>query len=333
MTIDVHAHCIPSALLELLRAEGPSFGMEVIQTRRGEAAILAGRVELPPFRPYLTDIGPRLAHMDATGVQVQLLSSWIDLTAYALEPASGAAYARRFNRILAEEAGRHPDRFLALATVPLQAPRAAAEELRFAVGELGMVGVEIATTVDGTDLDQAGLDPFWEAAAELRCLVLLHPYAPLAGVDLGRHFLDNLVGRPAETTIAVAHLAFSGVLDRHPGLVMCVVHGGGFFPYQLGRMRRGFTAVPHLSARDLRTDPEALARRLYYDTVLHSPPALAFLVDVVGAEHVVVGTDYPFEMGDPDPVATVGAIPRLSEPQRRLILEGNVRRILDGISP
>ncbi len=332
MTYDVHAHCIPTELLDLLRVDGSRFGIEVIEDDRGESALIAGRVRLAPFRGILGDVDARLDAMDATGVDVQLISSWIDLTAYALEPEKGAAYSRRFNRIMADEAARHPDRFRALGTVPLQDPHRAAQELRFAVEDLGLVGVEIATTVDETDLDQAHLEPFWEAAEALRCLVLIHPCNPLSGVDLGRNFLDNMVGRPAESTIAIGHLIFSGVLERHPTLVVCVVHGGGFVPYQLGRMQRGFDAVPHVSAQNISTPPSELARRLYYDTVLHDPQALAFLVERVGADHVVMGTDYPFEMGDPDPVTTVLSIPGLSDEDRHLILEGNVTRILGDIS-
>lgn len=331
MTYDVHAHCIPDALLDLLREEGPELGIELVSEERGESAVIADRVKLAPFRPILGDMDARLAKMDATGIDLQFLSGWIDLTAYALPAAQAARYSRRFNEILAADAARHPDRFLALGTAPLQAPRTAAEELVHAVKELGMAGVQIATTVDQTDLDEAGLDPFWEAAEALRCLVVLHPCNPLAGVDLTRNFLDNMVGRPAESTIAVAHLLFSGVLERYPDLVVCVVHGGGFVPYQLGRMQRGFEAVPHLTTRNIETAPTEMARRLYYDTVLHDVRALAFLVERMGADHVVAGTDYPFEMGDPDPLATVRAIPGLSDEQRHLITEGNVARILDGI--
>jgi aminocarboxymuconate-semialdehyde decarboxylase len=270
--------------------------------------------------------------MDATGVDVQLISGWIDLTAYALSPAAGAEYSRRFNEIIAAEAGRHPDRLVPLGTAPLQDPARAAEELAVAVRELGMAGVQIATTVDGTDLDEAGLDPFWEAAEDLGCLVVLHPCDPLPGVDLSRNFLDNMVGRPAESTIAVAHLLFSGVLERYPGLVICVVHGGGFVPYQLGRMQRGFDAVPKLTARNISTPPSEMARRLYYDTVLHDPAPLAFLIAHVGADHVLMGTDYPFPMGDPTPVDTVASIPDVTDKQRQLILGGNVTRLLEGIN-
>ncbi|MGH8912279.1 MAG: amidohydrolase family protein [Acidimicrobiia bacterium] len=331
MTYDVHAHCIPDPLVDWLRSDGAQFGIEIVPGDKGDAAVIAGRVRLAPFRSILGDMDARLSAMDASGVDVQLLSSWIDLTAYALDADRGAAYSRQLNQILADEAARHPDRFLALGTAPLQSPRHAAEELRHAVEDLGMVGVQIATTVDQTDLDQAGLDPFWEAAEALGCLVVIHPCNPLAGVDLSRNFLDNMVGRPAESSIAVGHLLFSGVLERYPGLVVCVVHGGGFVPYQLGRMQRGFDAASHLTAKNIETSPTELAQRLYYDTVLHDPQALAFLVERMGADHVVVGTDYPFEMGDPSPLATVAGIPGLTEDQRSLILEGNVTRILGGI--
>jgi aminocarboxymuconate-semialdehyde decarboxylase len=331
-TYDIHAHCIPAPLLSLLRQEGPRLGIELRDDGQGEYAVIRDRVRLQPFNPILSDLEARLAAMDATGVDVQLLSGWIDLTAYALDGETGAEYSRMFNEIIIAEAGREPERFAALGTVPLQDPRRAAEELDFAVRDLGMAGVQIATTVDGTDLDQAGLDPFWEAAASLRCLVVLHPCDPLPGVDLSRNFLDNMVGRPAESTIAVAHLLFGGALERHPGLVICVVHGGGFIPYQMGRMQRGFDAVPRLAAQNISTPPSELARRLYYDTVLHDPEAVGFLVEHMGADHVVMGTDYPFPMGDPTPVDTVNAVPGLSAEQRRLILGGNVARLLEGIA-
>ncbi|HJR91707.1 MAG TPA: amidohydrolase family protein [Acidimicrobiia bacterium] len=330
-TYDVHAHCIPADLLDMLRRHGSDFGLEVVDGERGQSAVLANGQRIGPFRSVLGDVDARLAKMDASGVDVQLISSWVDLTAYGMEPEHGAAYSRRFNEIMADEAGRHPGRFLALGTVPLQSPGHAAEELHHAVRELGMAGVEIATTVGQTDLDQAGLDPFWEAAAELRCLVLIHPCDPLSGVDLSRNFLDNMVGRPAESSITIGHLIFSGILERYPDLVVCVVHGGGFVPYQLGRMQQGYRAAPHMTAKNISTPPEDLARRLYYDTVLHDPAAIAFMVERMGVEQVVLGTDYPFEMGDMEPVATLDSVPGLTDTDRQLIREGNVARILEGI--
>ncbi len=330
-TYDVHAHCIPEDLIDMLRADGPEYGIEVVSDEKGDSAVIAGRVRLAPFRSILGDTSARLAAMDAGGVEVQVISSWVDLTAYALEPGRGAAYSRRVNQILADHAAEHPDRFLALGTVPLQGPEQAAEELRFAVEDLGMVGVEIATTIDDADLDRAGLDPFWEAAEQLGCFVLLHPCNPLPGVDLARYFLDNMVGRPAESTIAVAGLLFGGVLERFPDLNICVVHGGGFVPFQIGRMQRGFVAASQRTAENISTPPSELALRLYYDTVLHDSKALGFLVDQVGVDRVMMGTDYPFEMGDPEPVRTVESIPGIDEEQRDMILGGNFARILEGM--
>lgn len=330
MTYDVHAHCVPSALIDLLKADGHRFGIEVFTDENGLSALFAGRVKAGPLRPFLTDRAGRLETMNRTGIDVQILSSWIDMTAYALEGRGAATYSRRLNEMLAEEAASAPGRFLALATAPLQAPEAAADELRYAVVELGMVGVEIATTVDGTDLDQAGLDPFWAAAAELSCLIMIHPYQPLAGVEW-RNNLDNMVGRPAETTLAIGNLMLSGVFDRYSDLKIVLVHGGGFLPFQLGRLDHGFRMVPNLSARNATRSPAEVARDLYYDTVLNSSRAVSALISLVGADRVVLGTDYPFEMGDLDPLATLQATPGLGPNEYEMITNGNFQRILDGI--
>lgn len=327
MTFDVHAHCIPNGLLDTLRADPDRYGIEVT----GDVVRIAERVTIRPLRADLGDVEARLKAMDSAGVRTQLLSSWIDLTAYALSADAGARYARMFNEAMAATVAAHPGRFTGLATVPLQAPTRAAGELRHAVTALGMAGVEIATTVDGRELDEPDLDPFWEAAQDLRCLVLVHPLTSLAGRGVRRYFLGNLVGNPAETTIAAAHLVFGGVLERFPDLVVCLVHGGGFLPYQRGRLGRGYRAVADLTAEHLSRPPEEYLRRLYYDTVTHDPEVLAFLLDFAGPRQVVLGSDYPFEMGDPDPVATVHAIPGLDGKARDLVLHGNVQRILDEI--
>lgn len=328
MIYDVHAHCVPAELFDLLRADGQRFDIEVAQDDQGrDSLLLAGRVNVGALPELLWDVDARIAAMDSAQVDVQLLSHRTDLSAYALRGDAGPRYARAFNDIMAAEVSRAPDRFLALGTVPLQNPEAAADELRRAVEDLGMVGVEIASSVDGTSLDQAGLEPFWEAAASLKCVVLLHPYAPLPGVDLGRYFLDNMVGRPAESTVAIGQLLFSGVLERHEDLVICLVHGGGFLPYQLGRWQKGFSVVPHITQQHISTPPRDLARRLYYDSLLHIPEALEYLVKVVGADRVVTGSDYPYEMHERQPVEAVRAT-SLDDHDKDLILSGNVARLL-----
>jgi aminocarboxymuconate-semialdehyde decarboxylase len=327
-TIDVHAHCAPTGLLDLLARDGDRFGTELVDTDKGRAVRFAGGVTTPALRPDFDDLEHRIASMDAARVDVQLLSSWIDLTAYSLPTEVGVRYATMFNELLAETVASRPERFRGLCTVPLQDGKRAAEALHHAVTELGMVGVEIATTVDGRELDDPDLEPFWGAAAELRCPVLIHPYASLKGRGVSRYFLGNMVGNPAESTIAIAHLLFGGVMDRHPDLRPVMVHGGGFAPYQSGRWDRGFEAVPHLSAAQIRTKPTELLQRVHFDTVLHDPAVLALLIRWAGASRVVLGSDYPFPMGDLTPVDTLDAVTDLSDDDRAAILGGNVERLL-----
>jgi aminocarboxymuconate-semialdehyde decarboxylase len=267
---DVHAHCVPEEVVATLRRDGGRYGMDLVDEGGRLSVRIAGRQPIGPLRDDLSDadIDVRLAAMDRARVRMQLLSSWIDLTAYALDPSAGARYARMFNEALVGTVAGHPERFLGLCTVPLQAPDAAARELRHAVTQLGMVGVEIATTVAGRELDDPDLAPFWGAAADLGCLVLVHPCDSLSGRGVTRYFLGNLVGNPAETTIAAAHLIVGGVLERFPGLRVCLVHGGGFLPYQAGRLDRGYDAKADVVATRVSTRPSAWLRRLYFDTVV-----------------------------------------------------------------
>jgi aminocarboxymuconate-semialdehyde decarboxylase len=331
-TYDVHAHCVPSGLLDELSRTGGRFGIDVLHDAGSTTVRFAGGVVTPPLRDDFDDVDLRVTSMDAARVDVQLLSTWIDLSAYSLPSRAGVEYSRLFNDLLAQTVASRPGRFLGLCNVPLQAPQEAAAELQRCVLDLGMVGVEIATTVDGRDLDDPDLEPFWSMAAELRCPVLIHPYVSLAGRGVSRYFLENLVGNPAESTIAIAHLLFGGVLDRHPDLRLVLVHGGGFSTWQAARWDRGFTAVPGLTRRGgIETRPTELLRRVYFDTVLHDPRTIDLLIRSVGVDRVVLGSDYPFPMGDLTPVDTLDAVAGLSDADRSSILGENVGRLLADI--
>lgn len=327
MIVDVHAHCIPAGFRSWLERRGAPLGAALVDTPKGPAVRFADTVTTGAFRDDLTDTQRRLSELDRMGVDVQVLAGWIDLTGYELDPTHATEYSRAHNEALAEEVALAPDRFRAIGTVPLQAPEAAAEELGRIMGEYGMVGTEIATTVGDLWLDRAGLDPFWEAAEELGAFVLLHPMRPLTGVDLGEYFMDNMVGRPSESTIAAAGLILSGVLERFPGLNICIVHGGGFLPFQIGRLDRGYRQKPGLAGAHISTLPSDYLRRMYVDTVIHDPAVLRFLVDFLGADRIMLGTDYPFEMGDDDPVTFIRSVPGLDETQTAAILGGNAERV------
>lgn len=325
MIVDVHAHCVPPAFWEWLRDNGPRMGMRW-ETDGG--LLLPGGVAVAPPLPELSDLGARLRDMDRMGVDHQLLSGWIDLTAYQLMPPQGEEYARAHNRALAEVAARNPDRLSALATVPLQSPDSAAAALREALEELGMRGAQIATTVAGKRLDRAGLDTFWSAADQLRAVIFLHPLHPLAGVDLGGYFLENAAGRPAATAVAAAGLIMSGTAERYPGIRFLLAHGGGFLPYQIGRLDRAYAARPDLAASRIPRPPGYYLRRMYADTIVHRPEALSFLAETLGAERVLLGSDYPFAMGEDDPAGAVRAAARLENADRRAILGESAARLL-----
>lgn len=326
-TYDVHAHCVPDGLLSALEKEGRRFGAEVVDVDGGRAVRFAGGAMTSAVRPGLDGVERRLASMDEARVDVQLVSTWMPLTGYTLPAAEAARYARVFNELLTETVGRAPDRLRGLCNVPLQHPELAARELEHAVGELGMVGCEIATTVAGRELDDRTLDPFWSAAAELRAPVLMHPFSSLKGRDLPRHHVRNLVGNPAESTIAIAHVILGGVLERFPDLRLVMVHGGGFAPWQVGRWDRGYAAVAEVGI-DLSRSPSEWLRTVHFDTVLHDPGAVGRLLDWAGPDRVVLGSDYPFPMGDLTPVDTVDAVGGLSDEVRAKVLGGNVERLL-----
>ena len=301
-TTDLHCHFIPPALLERIDRDGASHDIRRMDDGR---VSFAGRDSTQQFPKGMLDLDDRLRWMDREGVETQVLSSWMDFSAYVLPPDAGAWLARCLNELTMEALKGRGDRFRAMAAVPLQAPEVAAEELRYALEELGMVAVEIATSLPDTELDEPSLEPFWTAAEELGALVLVHPYASVGAERMTRYFLSNVVSNPAEETVAAAHLIFGGVLERHAGLTVCLTHGGGFLPYGAGRMDRGFEAKSALAAKHVTAPPSSFLRRFLYDTIVHSPEALRFLVERVGSDRVVLGSDYPFPMGDPHPVASV----------------------------
>lgn len=326
MITDVHAHCIPSDFLAWLKQADPSTGIALVETSRGTAVEMGGRAVSQPLRDDLTDFDARIAAMDRQGVDVQVLAGWIDLTAYELPTDQAAAYTRVHNEGLAAEAAKAPGRFKTIGTLPLQDTAASVDALNYGMDELGMAGVELATTVDGAFIDRMDLDPLWAAAEAKGAFVLLHPMTPLTGVDMSQYFMSNMVARPAESTIALSGLIFSGVFERFPNLKFCVVHGGGFTPFQIGRLDKGYEMKPGLTAKHISKPPSAYLKQLYLDTVVHDAGALRYLVELMGADHILLGTDYPFEMGDDDPVTFIKSA-GLTPAQEEQILSANAARL------
>jgi aminocarboxymuconate-semialdehyde decarboxylase len=277
--------------------------------------------------PGLTEIDVRAERMRSVGVEAAVLSSWVDATGYNLSAEQGASWARTFNELLAEDIAAAPDdlTWLGMANVPAQDGKLAARELEYAVTSLHLNGLYLTTNIDGQNLDWPELDPLWEAAQGLGVPVLLHPYDPPGPGRLTRYNLYNFLGYPFDTTIAAASLLFGGVLDRYPDLRFILVHGGGMFPYQIGRLHHGYDAWP-VARTGGASDPMGLIRHFYYDSVLFHPPALQYLIGLVGPDRVVVGSDYPFEMGPPDPAGIVRAVGASAEDEQRM-LGANLRAL------
>jgi aminocarboxymuconate-semialdehyde decarboxylase len=303
--VDIHSHYIPPSLIDRIRLDGRAHSIDLSEDGGSPRVSFAGREATQSLPEGMLDLDDRLRWMDERGIDIQVVAPWIDFSAYTLDPDDEAWLSRGLNELMAEAVSARPDRFRAMATVPLQDATLAAQELAHAASNFQMRAVQIATSVRDKQLDDTELSPFWNAAEELDVFVLVHPSGSMGADRLSRYFLTNIVGNPAEETAAAAHLIFGGVLDRHPRLDVCLTHGGGFLPYQIGRQDRGFGAKAELTARYLTRPPSEFLRRFFYDTIVHSREALRFLVDRVGTDRVVLGSDYPFPMGDPDPASTV----------------------------
>lgn len=331
MNIDVHAHHIPPSILERLRKDGAPYGVEVAADTPEGPRLRFGK-GLEPIRPILSelqDLSDRKSRLQRSKVDQQLLSTWLDIVGYNLPVEKGCKWSRMLNESMAEDL-RHNSSgktFKGIASVPLQDGNKAAEELEFAVKECGLSGVTIGTHVNGKNLYEPHLEPFWQAAERLRAPIIIHPFFVLAPERFGKYFLTHLVALPAETTLAAASLYFSGVIDRHPELKIVLCHGGGYLPYQAGRLNRGREV-----REDIQKETKLMARDVvkwfYYDTILFEPEILEFLVSEAGPDHVLLGSDCPFGIGDAKPTEVVEKA-NISGEARSQILSGNAKKLFN----
>ena len=326
-TVDSHTHILTEEAMRLLARESSKVAPVLKNAGTLNATLeIDGRVVQNPMPAEIWNVDMRLRDMDANEVDVQVLSPTVFTFFYDREPALALACAAIQNEEIAAVLRRQPDRFIGLASVPLQAPEQAADELRRAMTKLGLRGAMIGTHVNGRNLDDPALEPFWTAAEDLGAFLFIHPHGGAAGDRLSSYYMKNFVWLPFDTTIAAASLVFGGVLERHPKLKICLSHGGGFVPYQAGRFQHAYEVRPEAKA-NLPSGPAASIGRLYYDTILHKTSALEFLVREAGADRVLLGSDYPFDMGNLDCVARVRAA-AIDPAARDLILGGYARTLL-----
>lgn len=296
--VDCHAHILEIETVTALQKALSNTRFELIPVDEESAHLHVSEVHQFPFPRGAWDMEKRTADLKASGFDRQLVAVCPQTLLYDQDPQLTLTAAQIQNEALGRLIARD-DRFDALATVPMQAGGLAAEELERAMRNYGLVGAMIGSNIEGVNLDDPQFEPFWASAAALRAIILVHPVKPVGAHRQKGYYLKNSIGNPLETTIAAASLVFGGVLERYPDLRVILSHGGGFVPYQLGRFRHAWE-VREEGKVHLKSSPEASFARFYYDSILHDPRPLKYLVDTVGADHVALGSDYPFDMGQYD---------------------------------
>jgi aminocarboxymuconate-semialdehyde decarboxylase len=324
--IDIHCHRECAAGADFMKEAQAAAGK--VPLGHGNATTRAvNERQLATIKPKMDQLDVRLADMDAMGVDVQAVAIAVYQYYYWADAELGAKVSRLMNEEFVEATSRYGDRFLPLGTVPLQDTDAAIAELRYLVQDLGMRGIEIGTHVEGEEISAPRLDPFWAEVEKLGAVVVIHTQGATHPQRLQGHNFVNIIGHPFEATLAQAHLIFSGVLERYPALKIVVVHGGGYLPAYPGRIDHGWRAREDIREGVVQ-EPGTYLKQFYFDTMVFEPEQVKFLVDRYGADHVLLGTDYPYDMGDDDPLATVGRVPGLTQDEIDLISGGNAARLL-----
>ena len=326
--IDIHAHALIEEVETAVRGH-PDWRREMEQVARltGEASLHHNRQLMNnEWMPGLTRIDRRVAAMDKMGIDVQAVSVVPTQYHYWADRDLATRLVSIANQGIAEICAARPDRLVGLGLAALQHPDLAVVQLDHAVRRLGLKGVIVSTAVNGAELADSRHLPFWSKAEELGALVFIHPMGCSLGERLVPFYLSNLIGNPAETTLALAHLIFAGVFDRYPKLRVCAAHGGGYFPFYSSRFDHGWRVRPE--AHTCRLAPSEYLKRIWLDSLVYTPEHLEFLIKQAGPSQVVLGTDFPFDMGVDDPIARLDAIASLSDAHRAAIRGGNAAKLV-----
>ncbi|HVH35451.1 MAG TPA: amidohydrolase family protein [Tahibacter sp.] len=327
LKIDTHAHILPRDWPNLAEKYGDDRFPVIVHTEDRHRIYKDGKF----FREIWANTwDPQLRVDDYArfGVQVQVISTVPVLFSYWAKASQALELHRHLNDHTASICRDHPRHYAGIGTVPLQSPTLAIQEMQRCVEQLGLSGVQIGSHVENWNLDAPELFPFFEAAADLGCAILVHPWDMMGRDSMPKYWLPWLVGMPAEQSRAACCLILGGVLERLPELRVCLAHGGGSFPYTIGRIEHGFRMRPDLVATDNARSPREYFDRLFFDSCVHDPHALRYLVDVAGADRVMLGTDYPFPLGEQEPGSGIAAL-QLDETAAARLYHGTALQWLD----
>jgi len=328
LRVDIHCHYLNTEAAAAVARHNPA-QFDLLARFSNQLTREVNAKQIQERAAQLTSIEQRLKDMDRMGIDVQAVSPAPHQTYYWSEPGEGAELARTVNERIAEIVAQRPERFVGLGTVPLQDAGLAVAELDFCVKQLGLRGVEINPSVNGLDLTDAklGLDKFFSKVQDLDVLIFMHPVGFTHGERLADHYFNNLIGNPLETTVAASHLIFDGVMERFPRLKILLPHGGGYLAHYWARMDHAHRARPDCRVR-IKRKPSSYLEKFYFDSLTFDPGMLHHLVERFGADHVLLGTDYPYDMGVEDPVGFIGGVRKLSSLEKRQIMGGNAARLL-----
>ena len=298
LKIDVHTHILPPRWPDLRERYGYGGWVQLERQGSGCAHMTLDGSFFRAVDPNSWDNEIRIRECDEHGVGVQVLSTVPIMFSYWAKPLDTLDLSRILNDHIAGAVAAHPNRFIGLGTLPMQAPDLAVPELERCVRELGLAGVEIGTHVNGMNLDHPSVYPVLEAAADLGAAVFVHPWEMLGRERMGKYWLPWLVGMPAETSLSICSMIFGGIFERLPNLKVCFAHGGGAFPATLGRIEHGFKVRPDLCAVDNEHNPRDYLGRFYVDALVHDDEMLRYMIKLMGERTIAMGSDYPFPLGE-----------------------------------
>lgn len=326
-SLDIHCHFFPEAFLEEARRPDNPFQAAIRPGPEGEERLICAGNFDHPLTPDFYDADQMLADMDRRLVAMSAISAAPPTLSYWADAPAAVRIATRMNDSIAERVRAHPSRFLGLATVPLQDVESSVKEARRAIETLGLHGFMIGSNVNGVNLDHPDLFPFFETVAALGVPLFIHPYIPAGSERMQDYYLHNLIGMVAETGLAIASTIFGAIYERLPDLKVCFAHGGGVFPYIHGRSMHGYVVRPVECGSAIPHPPDDYLTALYFDSITHDASALRYLTTVVGADQIVIGSDYPFDMGPAEPVREVLENPYLTEHDKAQIVGLNAARL------
>jgi len=326
LTVDMHCHVTVPRVAEIVAPHLKNTNDPLVAHSTPETQALMAK-QAADVRTRMSTTDERFAAMDGMGVDMQLICPAPPQIFYYLPLEVGVAAARALNDGIAEYVGKHKDRLVALGGVPLQDGNEAAKELERSM-KLGFKGVEILTNVSGKELSDPAFAPFWKKAEELDALVFIHPTGFTQPQRFARFYFNNVIGNPLDTTVALHYLIFDGVFERHPKLRVMAAHGGGFLGAYSGRIDHAWGARSDAHGNLPRPPTTYLRRNVYLDTVVFTPHQLEALVRTYGADRIVMGTDYPFDMLEYDPIGHVASVDSFDDKTRAAICGGNAKTIL-----